>query len=51
MTTADGWLLVFSGNVAVSTFIYAVLTWRLVSETKRLRVAQTDPMVSVTYLM
>lgn len=49
MTTADGWLLIFSGIVAVSTFVYAVLTWRLVSETKRLRVAQTEPMVSVTY--
>lgn len=49
MTTADGWLLVFSGIVAASTFVYAVLTWRLVSETKRLRVAQTEPMVSVTY--
>ncbi len=49
MTTADGWLLVFSGIVAVSTFVYAVLTWRLVGETKRLRAAQTEPMVSVTY--
>lgn len=49
MTTADGWLLAFTGIVAKSTFVYAVLTWRLVSETKRLRVAQTEPMVSVTY--
>ena len=49
MTTADTWLLVFSGIVATSTVVYAFLTWRLVSETKRLRVAQTEPMVSVTY--
>ena len=49
MTTADTWLLVFSGIVAFSTLVYAFLTWRLVSETKRLRVSQTEPMVSVTY--
>ena len=49
MTTADFWLIVFSGIVAISTVVYAFLTWRLVSETKRLRVAQTEPMVSVTY--
>ena len=49
MTSADTWLLVFSGIVAFSTLVYAFLTWRLVSETKRLRMVQTEPMVSVTY--
>lgn len=51
MTTADTWLLVFSGIVAFSTLVYAILTWRLVSETRRMRLAQTEPMVSVTYLV
>ena len=49
MTTADSWLILFSAIVAFSTVVYAFLTWQLVSETKRLRVAQTEPMVSVTY--
>ena len=49
LTAADTWLLVFTGIVAISTVVYAFLTWRLVSETKRLRVAQTEPMVSVSY--
>lgn len=49
MTTADIWLLVFSGIVAISTVVYAFLTWRLVNETRRMRVAQTEPMVSVTH--
>ena len=49
MTSAETWLVVFSGVVAVSTFVYAILTCRLVSETRRMRLAQTEPMVSVTY--
>ena len=40
-------MVVFSGVVAVSTGIYAVLTWRLVSETRAMRKAQTEPRVSV----
>ena len=39
--------IVFTGVVAVSTVVYAVLTWRLVSETRSMRRAQTDPRVSV----
>ena len=39
----------FSGVVAISTVVYAVLTWRLVSETRRMRHAQTEPKVAVTY--
>ena len=48
MTTADTWLLVFSGIVLFQRSFMRFLG-RLVSETKRLRVAQTEPMVSVTY--
>ena len=40
-------LLVFSGIVAISTVVYAVLTWRLVSETRRMRQMQTEPRISV----
>ena len=39
----------FSGVVAISTVVYAVLTWRLVSESRRMRHAQTEPKVAVTY--
>jgi len=39
--------LIFSGVVAVSTLVYAILTWRLVTETKRMREVQTEPKVSV----
>jgi hypothetical protein len=39
----------FSGVVAISTVVYAVLTWRLVSETRKMRHAQTEPKVAVTY--
>lgn len=44
---SDNITLIFSGVVAVSTVIYALLTWSLVSETKRMRKAQTNPFVSV----
>ena len=39
--------MVFSGVVAGSTVVYAFLTWRLVSETRRMREVQTEPRVSV----
>lgn len=41
--------LIFTVAVGVSTVIYAVLTWRLVSETQRMRRAQTDPNVAVFF--
>jgi hypothetical protein len=41
--------LIFTAAVAVSTVIYAVLTWKLVSETQRMRRAQTDPNVAVFF--
>jgi hypothetical protein len=39
--------VVFTVVVAVATVFYAVLTWRLVKETERMRAAQTDPHVAV----
>jgi hypothetical protein len=38
----------FSSLVATATIVYAVLTWKLVSETRKLREAQTLPEVFVT---
>ena len=40
-------IIVFTGVVAGATAAYALLTWRLVSETRKLRQVQTDPRVSV----
>ena len=40
-------IIVFTGVVAVSTGAYAFLTWKLVSETRRLREVQTEPRVSI----
>lgn len=39
--------VLFTFFVAMATIVYAVLTWRLVSETEKLRIAQTEPDVSV----
>jgi hypothetical protein len=39
--------IVFSAVVAIATIVYAFLTWKLVSETRRMRKAQTRPIVSV----
>ena len=47
MGVTDVFLLVFSGVVAVSTLIYAYLTWRLVGQTRRMREVQTEPKISV----
>ena len=40
--------VIFSAVVAIATVVYAILTWRLVSETRKMREAQTEPKVSVT---
>lgn len=40
--------VIFSTVVATATVVYAVLTWKLVSETRKMRQAQTEPKVSVT---
>jgi hypothetical protein len=37
----------FSGGVALSTFVNAILTWRLTAETMRMRKAHTEPNVSI----
>lgn len=39
--------VVFSALVTLATLVYAVLTWRLVTETRRMRRAQTDAKVAV----
>ncbi len=39
--------LIFSGVVALSTVVYAFLTWRLSTETIKVRKAHTEPNVSV----
>jgi hypothetical protein len=39
--------VLFAGIVACSTVVYAVLTKRLVDETRRLREAQTEPRLSI----
>jgi hypothetical protein len=41
--------LIFSAIVAISTVVYALLTWRLVSETRLVRRAQTMPKIAVYY--
>lgn len=40
--------VIFSALVAIATLVYAVLTWKLVSETRKMREAQTEPRISVT---
>lgn len=40
--------VIFSAVVAIATIVYAILTWRLVSETRKMREAQTEPKISVT---
>jgi hypothetical protein len=40
--------LVFAGVVAISTIIYALLTWKLVNETSKLREFQTEPRISLS---
>jgi len=40
--------VIFSAVVAIATIVYAILTWRLVSETRKMREAQTEPKVSAT---
>ena len=42
-------LLIFSGAVAFSTLVYAGLTWLLFRETRKMREAQTEPKISVSF--
>lgn len=39
--------VIFSGIVALSTVVYAILTARLTSETKRMRKSQTEPKIAI----
>lgn len=39
--------LLFSLIVTVSTVVYAILTWRLVSETQKMRKMQIEPKISI----
>ena len=48
MELSQSLIIVFSGVVALSTVVYAVLTAKLVSETRSLRKAQTDPQLAVS---
>ncbi|NLE06129.1 MAG: hypothetical protein GX638_15185 [Crenarchaeota archaeon] len=41
--------IIFSGIVALSTVVYAVLTWRLVSETRKTREIQVTPDIHVFF--
>lgn len=40
--------VIFTGVVTVATAVYAVLTWRLVTETRLMREVQTEPKLSVS---
>jgi len=40
--------VIFSALVAIATLVYAILTSRLVSETRKMREAQTEPNISIT---
>jgi len=46
-SNSGAFTVVFSCVVAVSTFIYAILTWRLVSETRKMHKSQTDAKVTI----
>ena len=41
-------LPIFSGAVAISTGVYAFLTWKLVTETRNLRKIQTEPKIHIS---
>lgn len=38
--------LLFTAVVALATVVYAILTWKLVSETRMMRMVQTEPKIS-----
>jgi len=40
--------VIFSAVVAIATIVYAILTWKLVSETIKMRKVQTEPKISIT---
>jgi hypothetical protein len=40
--------VIFTGVVTIATAVYAVLTWKLVSETRQMREVQTEPKIEIT---
>ena len=38
--------VIFTAVVAIATVVYAILTWKLVSETRMMREVQTEPKIS-----
>ena len=45
---SDALIVIFTFFVTLSTVCYALLTWRLVSETRKLREVQTEPKIHIT---
>ena len=45
---SDALIVIFTFVVTLSTVCYAALTWRLVSETRKLREVQTEPKIHIT---
>ena len=44
---AGGLTVLFTAVVTISTVAYAILTWKLVSETRRMREVQTEPKIEI----
>jgi hypothetical protein len=47
-TNSGALSVIFSAVVTLATVVYAILTWRLVEETSRMRKVQTEPRVSIS---
>ena len=47
-TNAGAFTVIFTVAVAIATVVYAILTWKLVSETRLMRQAQTEPKIEIT---
>lgn len=45
---SGAFIVIFSALGAVAALLYAILTWRLVSKTRRMREAQTEPKISIS---
>ncbi len=46
-SSSGAWTVIFSGVVTGATVVYAILTWRLVKETRLLREVQTEPAIEI----
>lgn len=49
MNTSETLQLLFSGVVSISTIVYSVLTWKLVSETRKMREFQITPDINIYF--